>query len=301
VHAGLMRVVEECQPSSPNSPAGSSLTQVRHRDMPGGARGIAVRQTSRRVSRQPEYVKLSVVMAAYNAQGTVEQAVDEVLSVEYPCDVELIIVDDGSTDQTPDLLASITDPRVVTIRHGGSQGKGAALLSGIVAASGTHVLPFDADLEYLPDDILNLLEPVLTGRCSVVYGVRLFGYNTVYRSYLYAVGNRILTRAANIMFGSCLSDLQTRLKLIPADLLRGLGIRETGFGVDTEISAALLRQGVRPFEVPVSYFGRTRGEGRKTTRRDAFRCLWILLRARVQPRRNSLGQQNNFTEPDDAG
>ena len=222
-------------------------------------------------------------MPAYNEDETIEQAIDEVLRVDYPCDFELIIVNDGSTDTTPELLAGIDDPRVAVFSHDVNQGKGAAMLSGIAKATGTHILPFDADLEYVAEDILKLLEPVLRGRCSVVYGVRLFGYNTVYRSYIYAAGNRLLTRATNLMFGSCLSDLHTCLKLIPASILRSLTLRETGFGLDTEISASLLRHGVRPFEVPVSYFSRSHEEGKKITWRDAFACLWILIRIRFQP------------------
>ena len=229
-------------------------------------------------------LKLSIIMAAYNEQDTVELAISEVLNVEYPCDMELIVIDDGSKDDTPKLLANIDDPRVVVFRHAENRGKGAAIMSGASLASGTHILPFDADLEYTPEDILKLLEPVLRGRCNVVFGVRLFGYNTVYRSYLYALGNRMLTRITNIMFGSCLSDLHTCLKLIPIGMFQSIRLKETGFGLDTEISASLLRRGVRPFEVPVSYFSRSHEEGKKITWRDAFACLWILIRVRTLPR-----------------
>ena len=233
--------------------------------------------------RQVPPVKLSIIMAAYNEQDLIEQAVSEVLEVEYPCDMELIIIDDGSKDETPTLLANIDDPRVIVFRHTENRGKGAAILTGANLATGTHILPFDADLEYVPEDILKLLEPVLRGRCSVVFGVRLFGYNTVYRSYIYALGNRILTCITNIMFGACLSDLHTCLKLIPIGMLQNLRLKETGFGLDTEISASLLRRGVRPFEVPVSYFSRSHEEGKKITWRDAFACLWILIRVRMLP------------------
>jgi dolichol-phosphate hexosyltransferase len=258
----------------------------RHREDREEAGGrLQVGKASRRLSRLREDIKLSIIMAAFNEEDTIEQAIDEVLAVDYPCEMELIIVDDGSRDRTPELLAQLADPRVVVLTHLGNRGKGAALLTGITTATGSYILPFDADLEYLPDDILRLLEPVLMGRCSVVYGVRLFGYNTVYRSYIYALGNRILTRTTNIMFGACLSDLHTCLKLIPTSILRSLVLTERGFGLDTEISASLLRHGVRPFEVPVSYFSRSHEEGKKITWRDALGCLWILIRVRLQPRR----------------
>jgi dolichol-phosphate hexosyltransferase len=243
-------------------------------------------------------LKLSIIMAAYNEEETIEHAVNEILDVDYPCDMEMLVIDDGSTDATPHLLANVDDPRVRIYRHAVNKGKGAALLTGCRMVTGTHMLPFDADLEYVAEDILKLLEPVLRGRCSVVYGVRLFGYNTVYRSYLYAVGNRTLTRLTNILFGACLSDLHTCLKLIPTTMLRSLRLTETGFGLDTEISASLLRHGVRPFEVPVSYFSRSHEEGKKITWRDALACLRILLRVRTQSRRKfeALSEKSTWVE-----
>jgi dolichol-phosphate hexosyltransferase len=242
------------------------------------------RTPHRRAYRHNAGVKLSIIMAAYNEAETITDAVQEVLEVDYPCDVELLVVDDGSRDATPQLLAQLHDPRLTVIRHPANLGKGAAVLSAVAVATGTHMLPFDADLEYMPDDILRLVEPVLRGRCNVVYGVRLFGCNTVYRSFLYAVGNKIFTRTANVLFGAWLSDLHTCLKLIPVDLVRSLRLRETGFGLDTELSASLLRCGIRPFEVPVSYFSRSHEEGKKINWRDALACLWILLRVRTMAR-----------------
>ena len=261
------------------------------------AAGCVLRTQSPRSRKyQVPLLKLSIIMAVYNEQETIEQAVDEILDVNYPCDVELIIIDDGSKDATPDLLANIDDARVVVATHDRNRGKGAAVLTGVNLATGTHILPFDADLEYAAEDIVKLLEPVQRGRCSVVFGVRLFGYNTVYRSYLYALGNRMLTRVTNVMFGSCLSDLHTCLKLIPIGMLRSLRLSETGFGLDTEISASLLRCGIRPFEVPVSYFSRSHEEGKKITWRDAFACLRILMRVRTLPRSRFLRASNDFKQ-----
>ena len=229
----------------------------------------------------PPAVKLSILMCAYNEERTIARAISEVLAADYPCDMELIVVDDGSTDATEALLGHVTDPRVIIYRHPGNQGKGAALLSAASIATGTHILPFDADLEYSPDDIVRIIHPVLNGRCEVVYGARLFGYNTVYHSYRYAVGNRLLTRMANVLFNSYLSDLHTCLKLIPLALFRSLNLTESGFGLDTEVTALLLRAGVRPFEVPVSYYSRSHDEGKKINWRDAIACVAILLRVRL--------------------
>jgi len=225
--------------------------------------------------------KLSILMCAYNEEQTIMRAVAEVLEVRYPCEIELIVVDDGSTDDTAKLIAQIRDPRVVMRSHANNRGKGAALITAVSVATGTYILPFDADLEYAPEDIPRMLTPVLQGRTQVVYGARLFGCNTVYHSYRYAAGNRLLTLIANLLFNSYLSDLHTCLKLIPLDLFRSLGLSETGFGLDTELTASLLRHGLRPFEVPVSYYGRSHVQGKKITWRDALRCVWILLRIRT--------------------
>lgn len=231
-----------------------------------------------------EPVRLSIVMPAYNEAATIDAAIDSVLAVDYPCAVELIVVDDGSTDATQDILATYSD-RVHVLRHPRNLGKGAALLTGMATATGTHLIPFDADLEYDPEDIPALLGPVLSGYTDVVYGTRLFGANTVYQSYRYAMGNRFTTLAANVLFDSYLNDLHTCLKLVPLNVLRACTLRETGFGLDTEITARLLQQGIRPFEVPVRYFARTHAEGKKITWRDGVSCLQIL--GRVRFRRNA--------------
>lgn len=226
--------------------------------------------------------KLSILMPAYNEQATILQAVDEILAVDYPCEFELIVVDDGSTDATGSLLSQVEDKHLVVYRHKVNQGKGAALRSAMSLATGTHLLPFDADLEYAAEDIPKMLDPVLKGRCAVVYGVRLFGCNTVYQSYRYAVGNRALTLLTNMLFNAHITDLHTCLKLIPADMLKDLDLRERRFGLDTEVTALLLRRSVRPFEVPVSYYSRSHAQGKKITWRDAVRCVWILLRVRLR-------------------
>ena len=235
-------------------------------------------------SSHAQPVKLSILMAAYNEESTITRAIDRILIADCPCEVELIVVNDGSTDGTPALLSQIDDPRVTVHHHSANKGKGAALLAAASLATGTYILPFDADLEYSAEDISRLLEPVLNGRCEVVYGVRVFGCNTVYRTYIYALGNRLLTRTANILFNAHLTDLHTCLKLMPLVMLRSFNLREEGFGLDSEITASILRTGIRPFEVPISYYGRSRAEGKKIKWRDAIECAWILLRVRLRSR-----------------
>lgn len=223
-------------------------------------------------------------MPVYNEARTVMEAIRQVLAVDYPAPMELIVVDDGSDDGTSLELAMVSDDRMRVHRHPANLGKGAALRSGITLAHGTHVLPFDADLEYSPDDVPRMLAPIQAGRCDVVYGTRLFGANTVYQSYRYAMGNRITTLVANVLFDSYIRDLHTCLKLLPRDLVSRLSLRETGFGLDTEITASLLRLGVRPFEVPVSYHSRTHEQGKKLSWRDGLECLQILGRVRFARR-----------------
>ena len=226
-------------------------------------------------------VKLSILMCAYNEEQRIGRAITELLQTDYPCDVELIVVDDGSTDGTPLLLAQIDDPRVTVYRHVVNLGKGAALRSAVKLATGTHAVPFDADLEYSPADLPRMLEPVLAGRSQVVYGARLFGFYTVYQSYRYAKGNRVMTQLANMIYDAGLSDLHTCLKLIPLPLLRTLPLSEVGFGLDTEITALLLKLGIRPFEIPVSYYSRSQAEGKKIRWQDAVACVRILVQVKM--------------------
>jgi glycosyltransferase involved in cell wall biosynthesis len=224
---------------------------------------------------------LSILMPAYNEAQTIEGAVNAVLETEYPFAFELIVVDDGSTDETPEILDRIDDPRCVIYHHPLNMGKGAALHTAAVVATGTHIVPFDADLEYSPADLPRMVDPILRGRTDVVYGTRLFGVNTMYQSYRHAMGNRALTLAANLLFDAYLSDIHTCLKLVPLKLFRELELSESGFGLDTEITAKILKMGVRPFEVPVTYHSRSVEHGKKITWRDGVECLRVLTRVRM--------------------
>lgn len=225
---------------------------------------------------------LSIVMPVYNESQTIVRAINRVLAIDYPCAMELIVVDDGSTDTTLQLLQQFTDPRVKTLRHRVNRGKGAAVRTGMREATGTHTIVLDADLEYSPSDIPAMLVPVLERRADHVFGTRVFGLNTRFPSFRYAMGGRVTTIVANILFDSCITDMHTCLKLVPVAHFRALSLAERGFGLDTELTAKMMRAGVRPYEVPVTYYGRTRAEGKKITWRDGWQCLWVLLITRLR-------------------
>ncbi len=222
-------------------------------------------------------------MPAYNEERTIGNAVTSVLSTKYPCDYELIVIDDGSTDRTAQTLAEFRHPNLVVVTHVHNLGKGAAIQTACAEATGTHLVPFDADLEYDPNDLVNMLASVLNGRSDVVYGVRLLGVNTRYQSFRHAIGNQALTMTACLLFDAYVSDIHTCLKLLPVELFRALAPQERGFGLDTEITAKLLRMGIRPFEVPVSYHSRSVENGKKITWRDGVHCLRVLGRVRSRP------------------
>jgi len=230
-------------------------------------------------------VKLSILMPVYNEEARLPEALKQALSVDYPCEIELVVVDDGSGDATPEILSRVDDARVTVVTQPRNQGKGAAIKSGVDRAAGDCLVILDADLEYDPQDIPRLLEPVLDGRAEVVYGNRTFGSHSSF-SFWYVMGNKAVTTAANMLYNCYLGDLETCFKLMPLELYRSLDVRSKGFGMEAEVTGKLLRRGVRPYEVPISYRARTREEGKKITWRDGVEALWILGRERVRrPRR----------------
>ena len=226
-------------------------------------------------------MKLSILMPVYNEEVHVANALKQTLAVDYPCDVEVIVVNDGSRDGTAEVLERVDDSRVRVVTHQRNQGKGAAIRTAATHAEGDYLVILDADLEYDPQDIPKLLGPVLDGRARVVYGNRVFGSHSAY-SFWYVMGNKAITTAANVFYNSYIGDLETCFKLMPVALFRSLDIRSRGFGMEAEVTAKLLRRKIRPYEVPISYRARSRAEGKKITWRDGVEALWILGRERVR-------------------
>jgi dolichol-phosphate hexosyltransferase len=224
--------------------------------------------------------KLSILMPVYNEARTVQTVVKRVLDVGFPCPVEVVIVDDASTDGTAEILDGLNDERLVKLRHPVNRGKGAAIRTAVGAARGDFMVPLDADLEYQPEEIPKLLEPVLSGEAEVVYGSRSFGSHAAY-SFWYVMGNKAVTTCANVLFNAYIADLETCFKLMPLDLLRSMRITSEGFGMEAEITGKLLARGIRPFEVPITYRARSREAGKKITWKDGVEAIWILGRVRL--------------------
>jgi glycosyltransferase involved in cell wall biosynthesis len=237
------------------------------------------------LSEQPD---LSVIMPVYNERLTVEQAIDQVLAVDLPiASREVIVVDDGSSDGTSELLAAMaTRPNVTVHTHEQNAGKGAALRTGLAVANGRFTAIVDADLELDPADLGPLLVPLLQGDATVVFGARVFPKDSA-RKMRYLVGNKGVSVVANVLFRSSLEDIMTAYKVMPTELFRSLPLRETGFGIEPEITACLLRRGVPITEMSVHYKPRARKAGKKLTMVDGLRVIRTLLRCRLSSIRSS--------------
>ncbi|MGZ4179980.1 MAG: glycosyltransferase family 2 protein [Solirubrobacteraceae bacterium] len=223
---------------------------------------------------------LSILMPVYNERERVERAIAEVLATDLPDEFELIVVDDGSTDGTSEILQNGNwDERVRLLAHDHNQGKGAAIRTALEHARGEYSAIFDADLEYDAGDLGVLMPPLMDGRTNACFGVRAFdGYTS--HSFLFVMGNKGVTLACNVLFNVYLHDIMTCHKMIRTDVFKTLPLRSPGFAIEPEITARLVQRGERIFEVPVHYRARATEEGKKLTAVDGFRVVATLLRCR---------------------
>ena len=227
-------------------------------------------------------MKLSVLIPVYNERDTVREIVQRVRSVDLGgLEREVILVDDGSTDGSREVLAELAEwPDVRVFYHHVNQGKGASVRTAIYRATGDLVLIQDADLEYDPRDYPALLRPILEGRAEVVYGSRFLGGPRRAMLFWHMVGNKLLTLLTNVLYDSIISDMETCYKAFRADVLRAVPLRARRFDIEPEMTAKILRRGYRIYEVPISYNGREYSQGKKITWRDALGAIWTLIRYR---------------------
>jgi glycosyltransferase involved in cell wall biosynthesis len=226
------------------------------------------------VNHRPE--RLSIIVPVYNEAGTSRAVIDRLLAVDLPLPREILIVNDGSTDGTgPVLDTAVCDGLPVTVIHAARNGgKGSAIRQGLSHATGSIVAVHDADLELDPAQLASLVSPVLDGRADVVYGSRFLAGRSSAPLLTFAA-NRVLTMAANVLYGSALTDMETCYKVMRVEVARSLGLTADRFDIEPQITARLLRRGHRIHELPVRFDPRSRAQGKKIGWRDGVRALQV--------------------------
>lgn len=233
-----------------------------------------------------KFEKLSIIIPAYNEGKTIHLILDKVLSVKLLSDIkkEIIVVNDKSTDNTHEAIinyiAAHPQENICLLEHATNQGKGASIHTGIAQASGEYIIIQDADMEYDPQEYNILLRPVLDGHADVVYGSRFMGGNAHRILFFWhTIGNRFLTFLSNMFTNLNLTDMETCYKLVRADILKGLPLKEKRFGFEPEVTARLSRvPRIRIYEVGISYYGRTYEDGKKISWKDGCRAIWCILK-----------------------
>jgi glycosyltransferase involved in cell wall biosynthesis len=229
-------------------------------------------------------VRVSFLIPAFNEAATIGEVLERVDALEL--DKQVIAVDDGSTDETGAILARWKDAGRdrIALRQP-NRGKGAAIRAAIPHVDGDIAVIQDADMEYDPVDVPALIEPIVRGVADVVFGSRLSG-GRPQRAYLFwhLVGNRFLSLVTNVLYNTTLHDMETGYKAFRSDVLRALDLRQDDFAIEPEITAKVCMRGLRVYELPIAYYGRTYAEGKKITWRDGFKALAVLFKVRFGDR-----------------
>jgi glycosyltransferase involved in cell wall biosynthesis len=226
-------------------------------------------------------MRVAFIVPAYDEAATIGDVLDRI--EELGIERQIIVVDDGSGDGTGDIAERWGEgrDRVLVLRQP-NRGKGAAIRAAIPHLDADIAVIQDADMEYDPVDVPPLIEPIVRGAADVVFGSRLRG-GRPQRAYMFwhLVGNRMLSLLTNVLFNTTISDMETGYKAFRVEVLRSLDLRESDFAIEPEITAKVCRRGLRIYELPIAYYGRTYAEGKKITWRDGFKAIWVLLRVRV--------------------
>jgi glycosyltransferase involved in cell wall biosynthesis len=224
-------------------------------------------------------MKLSVIIPVYNEKNTISEIIEEVLKEDV--EKELIIVDDASNDGTQEILKKINRDDIKIIFHNKNRGKGAAIKTAIPYVSGDIVIIQDADLEYSPREYKKIIAPIIEGKADVVYGSRFLGGPHRVLLFWHFAANILLTMLCNLLYNVNFTDIMTCYKAFRKDVFSKINIKENGFGVEPELTAKVIKNGFRIYEVPISYYGRTYKEGKKIRLKDAFRVFFSLLKYRI--------------------
>jgi glycosyltransferase involved in cell wall biosynthesis len=224
--------------------------------------------------------RVSFIVPAYNEAATLGEVLRRVEALDL--EKQIVVVDDGSTDDTPRLLEEWSSRNGFRVIRQENRGKGAAIRAAIPHVDGDIAVIQDADMEYDPNEVPELIEPIRRGAADVVFGSRLSG-GRPQRAYLFwhLVGNRFLSLVTNILYNTTLSDMETGYKAFRTDVLRSLDLREDDFAIEPEITAKVCKRKLRVYELPISYYGRSYAEGKKITWRDGFKALFVLVRVRL--------------------
>jgi glycosyltransferase involved in cell wall biosynthesis len=226
-------------------------------------------------------VRVSFLIPAYNEERTIAEVLERVEALEL--EKQVIVVDDGSTDGTAQILARWSDRDHVAVVTQPNRGKGAAIRAAIPLVEGDIAVIQDADMEYDPVDVPALIAPIERGVADVVFGSRLSG-GRPQRAYMFwhLVGNRFLSLLTNVLFNTTLSDMETGYKAFRTDVLRSLDLKQDDFAIEPEITAKVCRRKLRIYELPIAYYGRTYAEGKKITWRDGLKAIWVLINVRLR-------------------
>lgn len=222
-------------------------------------------------------MKLSVIVPAYNEEVTVAKLLKKLVKQKEV--KEVVVVDDFSNDKTVQEIQKVKSKKIKLVRHTENKGKGFAIRTGLVEITGDYVLIQDADLEYDPEDIASMVEPVVKEKATVVYGSRFTGPRKN-MFFWHMLGNRLLSLLVNVLYNTTISDMETCYKLLPTQLWKDLNLKENDFAIEPEVTCKVLNRKIFIYETPISYTGRTFEEGKKITWRDGLKAVFIILKYR---------------------